>query len=277
MSFKLVLVIASILCALIQSTRGQQQRTEQLTDPNLKVQIQFKTPLTKCCETPSPFYSLGFDSCRAGDMPELWPPPVNSLLTNRTVDASRIEFILSTNLSTCPPGYMSNSSTDFRLYTDGTVKLSDGTQLRPDDFCLNQIAEEPTIREVDFAVRYCIPDPCNDTNCVRKCCPMGMAVNESSKLCQSSKEPFKFDFQETSGQIVTPDPDSYILLYGDAPACPYGMYALMPEENTEENFYILPNGEIFVTGYPKDENTLREYCFDDFLIDNGVIVSFQYF
>lgn len=260
--FKKVLVIAAVfLCVANKFTRGQ-----RVADPK----YQWKVNLTKCCEE-EPFYSLGFDSCKAGEIPVVWPPPVYLVKVNRTVDARLVEFSLFTELSTCPEGYTSQSATDFHLHVDGTVTLANGKQLDSNEFCLNQIMEEPTTREADFAVRYCVPDPCNETNCVRKCCPNGMALNETSKLCQTTKEPFKLAFHNESGHEMTPTAGSYILRDGSVPLCPFGMYSLDPQANKEEIFYVLPDGQIYVTGYPESERASKEYCIEDFILQSGIV------
>lgn len=260
--FKLLVIAAVLFCDV---AKGQQQEIP-------KLQLQWNLPLTKCCDESEPLYALGFDSCKSEDIPIVWPPPVYLVKTNRTVDASRLEFSLSINLTSCPEGYVSLSSTNFHLNTDGTVTLlADGNQLESNEFCLSQIAEQPTTREADFAVRYCAPDPCNKTNCVHKCCPNGMALNETSKLCQTTKDPFILAFHNESGQEVTPDSRSYMIRDGNVPQCSFGMYSLQPQINPEEFFYILPDGQIYVPGYPENDRVSKEYCIEDFMLETGIV------
>ena len=235
--------------------------------------LQWQVPVTKCC-TDEEFYTLGFDSCIHGDMPTFWPPPVYALRTNKTVEPDRLQFSTVYNLSVCPQGYDSVSTKEFHLYTDGTVKVNGGTTLQPGDFCLNEIVAE-TLEQPEYAVRYCIPDPCNQTNCVHKCCPSGMSLNETSRLCQTTADPFQLVFNDATGQVVTPDPGSYIIRYGDVPICPFGMFPLMPDVTPEEKFYILPDGQMYVVEYPETERTFKEYCIEDFITGDGSVVRYQ--
>lgn len=263
-AFKLLAVVVTIL-SVAKFNRGQ-----DLVD---QLETLWKIPLTKCCVSDSEFYSLGFDSCSTNeDTPSMWPPPVYSIKTNQSAISSSVRFSLSYNMSTCMPGYDSKSARNFRLYTDGTVQVGDA-RLKPGEFCLNQIASgEPPTDDSEFAIRYCIPDPCNQTNCVHKCCPMGMALNITTQLCQSYNEPFDLVFHNVSGQVISPDPRSYIIRDGDAPQCPYGMFPLMPEMNPEDMFYILPDGQLYLPSYPENDRYSKDYCIDDFFSEEGHII-----
>ncbi|XP_057366331.1 LOW QUALITY PROTEIN: G-protein coupled receptor Mth2-like [Daphnia carinata] len=266
-TFKLLVVVVTIL-TVAKFNRGQ-----DLVDHLQNLETLWKIPLTKCCVSDSEFYSLGFDSCNNNEeTPFIWPPPVYSIKTNQSAVSSSVRFSLTYNMSTCMPGYDSKSVTNFRLYTDGTVQVGDA-RLEPGQFCLNQIASgEPPTDESEFAIRYCIPDPCNQTNCVHKCCPMGMALNITTQLCQSYSERFDLVFHNASGQVISPDPGSYIIRDGDAPQCPFGMFPLMPEMNPEDTFYILPDGQLYLPSYPENDRYSKDYCVDDFFAEEGHIV-----
>jgi len=263
-AIKLLVVVVTTLCAA-KLSRGQ----NLLSKPDL--QLEWQIPLTKCCASDGEFYSLGFDICQLnGDMNFNWPPPVYSARTNESVSAVPARFSLSYNLSTCASGYASKSTKDFRLYTDGSAVISSGERLQTKEFCLNQISSgEP---EAEFAVRYCIGDPCNQTNCIRKCCPMGMALNTTTQLCQSFSQPFSLVFHNVSGHVVTPSPASYVIRDGDAPKCQHGMFPLSPASNRDDEFYVLPDGQIYLTQYPANDRYTREYCTDDFIDEDGNIV-----
>lgn len=271
-ALKLLIVVVTILSAA-QFNNGQ----NSLSKPELLETTQWpQIPLTKCCASETEFYSLGFDTCNENeDMNFNWPPPVYSVRTNESVQASSLlRFSLTYNLSTCTSGYVSQSTRDFRLYTDGSVVVissSQGARLLKNEFCLNQISSAE--QEAEFAVRYCVADPCNQTHCIRKCCPTGMALNTTTQLCQSYNEPFVLIFHNVSGQVVTPDPGSYIIRDGDAPKCPHGMFPLLPDVNDEDEFYVLPDGQIYLPHYPEDDRYTRDYCIDDFFSEQGDIVS----
>jgi hypothetical protein len=100
-----------------------------------------------------------------------------------------------------------------------------------------------------------------------------MALNTTTQFCQSYNEPFVLIFHNVSGQVVTPDPGSYIIRDGDAPKCPHGMFPLLPDVNDEDEFYVLPDGQIYLPHYPEDDRYTRDYCIDDFFSEQGDIVS----
>ena len=262
------IVIVSVVTTLC-STNGQEPLVELGQLPTGQWQI----PLTKCCADQE-FYVVGFDSCKVEEniIPTAWPPPVYSARTNESVTdnpVTPLRFSLTYDLPTCGQGFDSQTAADFRLYTDGSVTAL-GRRLQPGEFCLNQILSNDNS---EFAIRFCIPDPCNGSNCVRKCCPMGMALNETTRLCQTHDEPFNVVFQDTSGNVVTPAAGSYIIRDGDAPTCPDGMYSMSPEENPEEKFYILVDGQMYTPENAEDQQKSTDYCIDDFMISDGIIVS----
>ncbi|XP_046644908.1 G-protein coupled receptor Mth2-like isoform X2 [Daphnia pulicaria] len=264
MAIKWLVAIVTLLC-VAHFNDGQNLLSKP--DPQLDWQI----PLTKCCASENEFYSLGFDTCTLnGEMNFNWPPPVYSARTNESVVAGSARFSLTFNLSTCTSGYASQSTRDFRLYTDGSAVISSsGERLPANSFCLNQISSGE-VDAAEFAVRHCASDPCNQTNCIRKCCPLGMALNTTTQLCQTYNEPFALEFRNVTGHVVTPNPSSYLIRQGDVPKCQHGMFPLSPNTNPEDEFYVLPDGQIYLPYYPENDRYTRDYCIDDFSSEEGI-------
>jgi hypothetical protein len=265
MAIKWLVAIVTLLC-VAHFNDGQNLLSKP--DPQLDWQI----PLTKCCASENEFYSLGFDTCTLnGEMNFNWPPPVYSARTNESVVAGSARFSLTFNLSTCTSGYASQSTRDFRLYTDGSAVISSsGERLPANSFCLNQISSGE-VDAAEFAVRHCASDPCNQTNCIRKCCPLGMALNTTTQLCQTYNEPFALEFRNVTGHVVTPNPASYLIRQGDVPKCQHGMFPLSPNTNPEDEFYVLSDGQIYLPFYPENDRYTRDYCIDDFSSEEGIV------
>lgn len=229
-------------------------------------------PLTKCCPEENEFYALGFDSCKTEEAQISWPPPTYSSRTNRTIASVRPErYQLTLNLSSCPEGHVGKSWTDFLFYDDGTL-LADGETFGAGEFCINQVmADKGEVNPV-FAARACLPDPCNGTDCLRKCCPQGMAVNNTDRLCHPTSLPFEVIYQNEEGAPVKPDPPPMIR-DGVAPQCPYGFDPL--SEDYGDVFYILPDGRMFIPSFPAGEQYTEEYCLDHFMDDErAVLINF---
>lgn len=231
------------------------------------------TPLAKCCSNLQEANTC-YENSQNSITEWLQLPPVYSA-TNETVNSAR--FSLMYHNSTCTLGYKSKRSTQFRLHTDGSVNIQ-GKVLLPNDFCLDESLP------AEFTVRYCVPDVCSQTHCIRKCCPRGHVFNLTSFECDPhSDESFKFVFHDRSGQLVKPDPGSYLVQDTDQLECPNNtgtqepltsrtrMYSVSPEENADDLFYILADGQIFFPSFPEGSQTSRDYCIDDFLLENDIV------
>ena len=222
---------------------------------------------TKCCPNKM-LYKIGFDECHPGGEENFssWPP-VFDRLNNRLIDdVTADDFILTTaeSLDNCTEGEVAVSSTQFRFFSDGSLRLDDGRRFKSGEFCLNQIPA-PAV----FTARFCIRDPCNETagGCLRKCCPNGMAVNNTDRLCHPTTLPFQVDFKDENGQSVELSPSAYIVRDGVAPKCNINGYNPLSEKYGDV-FYVLPSGQIYIPIYPEGDRATPEYCIDNF-VGNG--------
>ena len=230
------------------------------------------TPLTTCCFE-SQYYAVGFDRCVEWDkIPNSEFPPIydNSVNKNRTL--SGIDFVLRTDnlTSSCPSGHVVKSSTEFRIFKSGALKTPDGIERPTEEFCVNRVPSGGDNGNALFAVRYCIPDPCVDAKCVRKCCPIGMTLNETAKICQPSPVPFVVSFHDESGTPTDSRP-SAIVHDGSFPNCRNGMYFLRPAlNNTDDEFYILPDGKLHMPDAIIN-STMDEYCVENIINSLGSV------
>lgn len=229
-----------------------------------------KIPITRCCPE-SEFYSLANGVCRADQILYRWPPPVYSTRFNRTLLAPELRpFELTERLDTCTGESGVFLSLNFRFYEDGTLLLPDGTRLKSGEFCISPVDVED---ESLFLARYCAPDPCNATSCVRKCCPVGMAMNATVNKCQPSSIRFEIDFKDENGSPARPEP--YVLRDGNTPQCADGMYALEPATNEPDEFYIVPDGRLYQPLSPPDDRYTSAYCVENFFTNSSYSVSFD--
>ena len=231
-------------------------------------------PLTQCCD-PGESYSIGFDQCKppeseSGGINQL--PAVFSVSPNQPIDVPPERFHLTHNLSACPDKHVANSSTLFRFFEDGSLLVTDHKRFSSGEFCINQIFSDENGPSV-FAARFCVPDPCADKPCVKKCCPMGMSVNATTSNCQASSVEFELTLRNENGTEFDDSTRPIIVRHGLAPQCPGDMTPFFPEENEEDNFFILSDGRMMVPGWPEEERHITEYCVDNMMQDNDHFVS----
>lgn len=146
----------------------------------------------------------------------------------------------------------------FKFIADGTLKLEDdGRNLKVGQFCLNQV-----FGSSEIIARFCAPDRCiieSSVGCIRKCCPNGMKL--ISKYCQSSpSSTFDVEFKNKLGKSVNQSLSSYVIRDGVAPKCTNGFNPL--GKAFDEIFYILPDAQIYIPGYPAKDRIVSDYCLE---------------
>lgn len=209
--------------------------------------------LTKCCPR-GQHYAVGLDSCKVAVIEDVWTYIEER---NATVVDSE-DSVQKTGLSQCAVGFVGQSSTQFRFLDDGTLGTVDGTVLQSGNFCLDQVMKREGSPE--FVARFCARDPCDGTECVRKCCPNGMAINTNTRLCQLYPDRLNISVQSEDGMVV--ESQINVIRDGAAPKCPTGINPLNPSQWPQDKFYILPTGELYVPANEKEHRTLREYCIE---------------
>jgi len=261
------LVVYLALCndVVTAQTSGKKDATEQQ---------QSKISVTKCCRD---HYTILHDLCEDPSdeiLTGAWQPTVYSHRDNRTIAADVKDFQLTYALPQCPDGYVAKVITDFRLYDDGSL-TSPSWKLKAGKFCMDQM--KPSGSEPQFVARFCMIDPCNATDCIRKCCPHGMAVDDINKVCQFYSKEFRPDIRNENGSVV--DGCGTMVLDGaGVPVCANEMFSLRPALYPEDEFYILPSGELYVVSYTSD-NRIHKNCIDTFMdgniTDTRALVCFQ--
>ena len=220
-------------------------------------------PIRKCCHGETFFYLQGFDSCKNDsdhDSAASWPPLVySSANLNSIEEITADDFNVTTAMEGCPEGQIAVSTTKFKFIDDGSLNLEDGPKLKQGQFCLNQVFGSSNI-----IARFCAPDPCIEMNsesagCIRKCCPNGMEL--ISKHCQpSSASSFDIEFKNKLGESVNQSLSSYVIRDGVAPKCIHGIFPL--GKAFDEVFYILPDANIYIPGYPAKDRIVSDYCIE---------------
>ena len=237
-----------------------------------------KILVNRCCSV-GEFYSVGFDSCSKFDdeTSDAWSPPMYSSLSGELVYNFTNDFSFTISLDDCKKGQQSFSTTKFNFVNDGTLRLDNGRRYYPGEFCINTISADSTT----FAARFCIPDPCKENatqvGCVNKCCPKGMTLNNTDKLCHPSEFVIDVKFYNESEPFVinvNNTPTQYIINDGFVPKCSSPGFNLL-NENQGDVFYIQSNGEIYIPGYPEEHRTTSKYCIDNF-VDEENRVSYYY-
>ncbi|KAK8725056.1 hypothetical protein OTU49_011043 [Cherax quadricarinatus] len=163
------------------------------------------------------------------------------------------------------------------LYSPQSALLSwtPPTELKPkqhQDYCVGV--------EAGAAGRYlaklCYTDPmkahrqaCNNTTCVRKCCPQGSFFWQECVPVEAQEEEWQPEFHYPDTLAAgAPPPHPLTFVYG-FPLCP-SCFQLETYRTEEDKFYLLTDGSlhvpIFSKVFPPDQ-----YCLDKFLTDTGQV------
>ncbi|XP_046439771.1 G-protein coupled receptor Mth2-like isoform X5 [Daphnia pulex] len=118
----------------------------------------------RCCKSGTT-YLTGLDQCV--------PNFVSTLYTKSFPNYSFEDP--NDGLTDCPVGYVSHTTEDFQL-ENGTLFVGN-KRLESNEFCINRVEDENySTSPGHFVARYCVPHPCSESVCIRKCCPPEMAM-----------------------------------------------------------------------------------------------------
>ena len=248
------------------------------TDPSIA--------LIKCCHNHQ-LYRPGLDLCRQGltESRQVVLLPVCSINTDRhTRSSSPVTFLIEPNdsrmlrtdpekrdmLVPCPAGFVAKSSMNFTLYEDFSIETDKGLMRKAGNFCVNAVYPSSNDLELQYAVRYCEQDECHNESCLRKCCPIGMIVNEVDKTCEPNS--IAETFAEDVKQIFNVDQSKIRIVgsYGVGIGCQEKNLMPMPLDATD--FHILEDGQLYAPDYPCGQRSTHLYCVDQF-VKNNVAVS----
>lgn len=191
-----------------------------------------KVEFIKCCLA-NETYQVGLDDCR--------PSKRNN--TGQRFTDHGIK-------TTCSNGYIPT------VVTLGHVNIANGSLYSQDgafltsDFCVEELQFHAEDHEKLIA-RYCVPDPCDNSECLRKCCPAGMILNQELGRCQMALDS---NFVQSHAAVR----------HGVFPRCPHGFYMLESEE-----FTVHSNGSFNLNGNFDNDNTSDEYCVDNVITYEG--------
>ncbi len=224
---------------------------------------------------------IGFDMC--GEIPEGFPQELNpQLYSSKNIDAipgsiSSGGFNISYNQrESCEDGFVANISIHFRLLVDGSLFILPMDITIPEEkFCIDQYRTLNDQNPTGIVARFCAPDPCIGRNCIRKCCPLGMVLNKTAKLCQIAAENLGFPFHNESGVAIPSSSAQTLPAIRDSAAgmCPGNMLNFIPDNG--DCFSILPNGSLFIPLLPDGEQYSDQYCVDHQLGDDGTQVILE--
>lgn len=235
-----------------------------------------KISLNYCCRG-GKFYKPFLDTCPFWDPadnssePQLENLPVYSANTNQIIKVSHRIELTSGSVTDCPDGYFGNSTRKFKLFDDGSLRI-DEKRLEPKSFCINSIQDTSNLT---FVARFCDPDPCrvNGTKCIRKCCPLGMAMNYGTKTCDPY--PIPFSASELRNEDKTPISLASFTVYGGLGLKCLNLGVGINIVNPKD-FVILADGRMKNLDYPcialeLDERTTENYCVDHLFTGNQTV------
>ena len=214
-----------------------------------------------CCKSGTT-YLPGMDQCVPNEVSTLY----SELFPNFSFP--------NDGLADCPDGYVSHSTQDFQL-DNGTLWIDGGKQLKSNEFCINRVEEENySTSSGNFVARYCVPDPCTTSGCIRKCCPSDMALVTKYyhlspiAICEPHPEKFNLSLLRNP-QNKSIDERAFFTSGGLGMKCGDGV-----EPYDVSSFAIDRDGHILfysVIDDPKGRKS-DKYCVDNF-VDNETNVS----
>ena len=180
------------------------QRAGQLSDECQSIPIVLFCPktakifVTNCCEWQS-LYNVTAQKCFKINSNESVPwPKVRSSTTNKLLNSAQ-DFQVTTHLIQCLNGSIRQTSTEFTLFDDGTVRIPNiTTNFSPGEVCIVNSFDSK-----DFVALFCVSDPCASSSCVRKCCPEGFVMNSETHSCEAANIEFLVNYQNENGHNVT--------------------------------------------------------------------------
>ena len=238
-------------------------------------QSMLTTNLPKCCDIGEK-YVIGMDNCRkmSDDInPQEINPEVYSVQNSKAFERIRPFNLTFNNKIPCQDGFVANISMDFQLFENGSLLiLSNGIMIPENKFCVDHyqtfgFPENPT----NLVARYCAPDPCIGGHCIRKCCPVGMVLNEPDNFCQNATENVgSFQIRDEFGVSILLKSglnQSLAILEAVFPMCQHGTIYLVPDSGF--CFSIILNGTLFVPLLADGQKYSDHYCVDNLVGDNG--------
>jgi hypothetical protein len=213
-----------------------------------------------CCKSGTT-YLPGLDQCV--------PSFVSNLYTELFPNYS-FEKDSNDGLTDCQDGYVSYSTEDFHL-ENGTFFVGN-KRLESNEFCINRVEDENySTSPGKFVARYCVPDPCSESGCIRKCCPPGMAMVMKYYhdlypilICEPHPVPFNLSvLRNPKNESI--DANSFSTRGGLGMKC-----GKLPRDQ-QLDFSIRSDGQIVMHLENQTDEKTDQYCIDN-QVDGGNIV-----
>lgn len=245
----------------------------------------------KCC-LDNQLYKPGYDICTNSTRDvfhQVETLPIYPSIDNNEDEMSTMTFTLDNLqlvhneavLKPCADGFFATSSMLFNLFQNGTLYTHQVGLIEAGQFCIHPVpaATEYLNGQLRYAARFCVRNRCDSATCIRKCCPLGMALVD--KTCQSNETPFKVkhyssptnQINDDEGNVIRVDSDraNYQIINGLFITCAIqGLNQVFTND-----FRILANGHMYVPSYPCEfERPTHQYCIENVIIGN---VSVSYY
>ncbi len=230
-----------------------------LQSNRVKASSQLQIPVNLCCPD-GESYRIGLDDCRKLKI------STNKTILINSLNVKDNEEILnfSHKLLPCPEGFIGHTTANFTFNTNNGSLEADQHYLDSGEFCFDQIQMDSK-SPMEFIARFCLPDPCHEKNCIRKCCPDGSVFNATRRLCQKSEVKFELVFQYENDEVIDPLPNIEI---GKAPQCFHGKHVYHPDM-----FNLLPDGRFYEKTFSLLQKPIitRNYCVDNYVKGSSMV------
>ncbi|XP_046636275.1 probable G-protein coupled receptor Mth-like 3 isoform X1 [Daphnia pulicaria] len=235
------------------TTSEDKTLSEMQRNSSIRQQILFDEKIW-CCKSGTT-YLTGLDQCVPNFVSTLYTESFPNYSFENATDG----------LTDCPEGYVSHSTEDFQL--DNETLLVSDKRLESNEFCINRIEEENySTSPGKFVARYCVPDPCSESGCIRKCCPPEMAMVTkyyhdllNISICEPHPVPFNLSLLRNPKNEPI-DANSFVTRGGLGIKC-----GNLPRESIS-SFSIRQDGQIVLHLENQTDEKTDQYCIEN-LVD----------
>ena len=225
--------------------------------------------VAKCCDS-GEVYSFVGGRCVEGEaVGASWPPPIYATSGVDLVNVSQSGFQDFVGTVECGNGTIASSSRNFKLFDNNTLETESGDRHSARQFCVERALADEDPAAKDFIARFCVPDPCETQECIRKCCPLGYVMDAKLNACRVSESFFSVVLHNETGSPVDGEP---VMRAGIMPTCDF-FDLIDPEKNPEDIFYVLPSGQLYIPKYDEKDRVIDNYCTDNFLDGDQLVLE----
>ncbi|XP_065572521.1 G-protein coupled receptor Mth2-like isoform X2 [Artemia franciscana] len=164
-----------------------------------------------------------------------------------------------------------DSVKEFELFQDGTLWTKGSSKINVPLLDVNKYCIEQ--KEDSSVARACVVNTCQESICIKKCCPAGFTVDGAGGCIADNLIDWKLPktFVDTDLNEVAVDEDKVKVVDHYMPWCDFGEGSFLALYGYAEDFHFLAKGGIFIPSLPSGDQINLDYCTDGH-VDNGTVL-----